>query len=79
MLNFIHWLALNRPHIRSLRSLSEQELIFLVDDFEEGKLQANPHLRDKWIVGFQELLRGDSNWEGYDVARQELRGFENTR
>jgi hypothetical protein len=78
MLNFIQWVACNRPQIKSFRSLTEQELLSLVDEFEGGKLDRNLALRNKWISGFRQLRTGTSNWEGYDVARQELHRRERT-
>lgn len=72
MMNFLHWLALHHPEIKRLRSLSREELLTLVDEFEDGKLGHNSQLREKWRSGFHFLFDSTSDWEGYDEARRLL-------
>lgn len=72
MLNFLHWLALHHPEARKLRSLPRENLLTLVNEFENGKLGHNSQLREKWRAGFQFLFEGTSDWEGYDQARRLL-------
>lgn len=76
MLNFLNWLTQNHPEIRSLRTLSEDILFDLINEFEGGKLMGNQTLRYKWSEGFRYLFRSNGDWQGYDAARRELTEFE---
>ena len=76
MLNFIHWVALHHPEIQRLRDTPEDELLDLVDEFEQGKLGGNQTLREKWKSSFHFLLKDTMDWEGYGDARKELARLE---
>ncbi len=73
MLNFLNWLTNSHPEVHDLRSLSEEDLVRLIDEYEEGKVSANPALKAKWLIGFNYLIKDQGDWEGYDLARQTLR------
>lgn len=74
MLNFIHWIAIHKKEIRSLRALSKDELLELVDEYEGGKLKIedNWRLKAKWESGLDSLLKGTWDGEGYREVRQEM-------
>lgn len=79
MLNFLYWLAIHRPEVNSLRSLTEDQFLMLVDEFEHGRLGGNRDLRNKWSAGLRFLLDEDFDWEGYGSARAELTRIERRR
>lgn len=76
MLNFLDWLEKHHPHITSLRSLSKNELLKLVGEFEGGKLTNNETLTKKWLLGFDSLFKSSYDWEGYALARKKLNLIE---
>lgn len=74
MLNFIHWIAIHKKEIKSLRHLSKIELLELVNEYEGGKLkiEENWELKAKWESGLNILLEGIWDGEGYGEVRQEM-------
>lgn len=76
MLNFLNWLTASHPEVHSLRSLSERDLVRLVDEYEGGKVSINPTLKAKWLHGFDYLLKNSGDWEGYELARRTLESIE---
>jgi hypothetical protein len=73
MLNFLNWVARNRPEVQSLSGLSNSALLDLADDFESGKLKTIPDLKRKWEASFDFLLKGNTDWDGYAAIRGKLR------
>ncbi len=73
MLNFIHWVAIHKRHVKNLKDLSEHELMDIVDEYEGGKLRDNWELKAKWESGFYMLLKSEGDWQGYGDVRRELK------
>ena len=57
MLAFIHWVAINRPKIRSLRGIPEDSLLKLANKFELSSGHQNHS--EAWRIGFQYLFEGE--------------------
>lgn len=76
VLNFIHWLAIHHPEIRTIRDTPTDQLLELANEFEQGKLSENEHLTQKWKAGFEYLLNDYGDWQGYDKARSALAQME---
>lgn len=72
MLNFIHWVAIHKKDIKSLRELSIEQLLEIVNEYEGGKLTGNNQLTGKWRSGFWSLLESDDSFGGYDQVRLEM-------
>ncbi|MGB8347030.1 MAG: hypothetical protein WCD86_19230 [Ktedonobacteraceae bacterium] len=73
MLNFLEWLSAEHPEIQTLNELPDTDLLQLVDEFDNGKLEKNSYLKSQWRSSFQILLKTGDTWKGYDLARRELK------
>jgi hypothetical protein len=70
MLNFLHWVAKNRPDVLSFASLSRADLLKLANEFETSKLKTIPHPRRQWEISFEHLLSGNGGRGDYDSIRK---------
>ena len=70
MLNFLQWVARTHSEVRSLRSLSADELLRLASEYEQGRMQPGSDLEQKWKGSFHFLLESDGDWDGYASLRK---------
>ena len=77
MINFIECVFRFRPHIKSLKTLQEDELIQLVNEFEGGKLSGNWQLTEKWKSGFYFCIHGSGSMDNYDIAELNWQVWKN--
>jgi hypothetical protein len=73
MLNFLNWVAANRPDVQSLTGLSNASLLELANEFELGKLDSDDRLKRQWAISFDYLLKDNADWDGYASIRRQLR------
>ena len=73
MLNFLEWLSAEHPEIQTLKDIPETDLLQLVNEFDNGKLEKNSYLKSQWRSGFQILLKTEDTLQGYNLARRELK------
>lgn len=73
MLNFLRWLTSEHPEVQELSNLPERNLLQLVDEFEEGRLNRDSNLKNQWRTGFKTLFTTQDDWQGYDQARYALK------
>lgn len=72
ILNFIHWVAIHKKEINSLRDLTRENLLGLASEFEGKDISKDEILNMEWEHGFFFLLETSEHEEGYDQARREL-------
>jgi hypothetical protein len=70
MLNFLQWVARTHSDVRSLRSLSADELLRLASEYEQGRMGPDSDLERKWKASFDFLLDSDADWDGYASLRR---------
>ena len=73
MLNFIHWVAIHKKEIRSLRDLSREELLVLAGEFENRNISKVKYLNERWVRSFYVLLESNRPWDGFETWRNELK------
>jgi hypothetical protein len=73
MHNFLYWLIMHHPEITRLQPLPQEDLLQLVQQFENSRLDIKPSPRQDWIGGFEKLFSEGSPQDDYKEARETLR------
>jgi len=77
MLNFLHWVAMNKCEISSLDTLNEEDFLNLVEEYLSNgeKNFLNRRDLDEWRSAHNYIFKGKGDWGGYDRVRNFLSQF----
>ncbi len=63
MLNFVHWLDMYYPSIRSLQSLEDRALLQLIEKFENSRADLEQYSLKSWKESLDRLSKGDNSYK----------------